>query len=138
MTELSYHSYKPSHPWYYKLGGKPPTLKSIRDYAINQKYQGYLSDDIAKARRHSEPKRSEHLKHITDSITADLQRDITIYRQLRRHYALLSLEGKLNQNPDICDDIYVSLGLKYSHISNHFTQLHQLQQCPVIEQYTLL
>jgi hypothetical protein len=137
MTELSYHSYKPSHPWYYKLGGKPSSLKAIRDYAITQKYQGYLSDKIVKARRHSEPKRSEHLKHITDSITADLQRDITIYRQLRRDYALLSYQGKLNQNPDICDDIYVSLGLKYSHISNHFLQLHQLQQCPLIEQYTL-
>jgi hypothetical protein len=137
MTELSYHSYKPSHPWYYKLGGKPPTLKSIRDYAINQKYQGYLSETIAKARRHSEPKRSEHLKHLKDIITDDLQRDITIYRQLRRDYALLSHQGKLNQNPDICDDIYISLALKCSHISNHFTQLHQLHQYPVIEQFCL-
>ncbi len=137
MTELSYHSYKPSHPWYYKLGGKPPTLKSIRENAIHQKYQGYLSDDIAKARSHREPKRSEHLKHITDSITADLQRDITIYRQLRRDYALLSYQGKLNQNPDICDDIYVSLGLKYSHLINHFLQLHQLQQWAVVEQFCL-
>lgn len=138
MPELSYHSYKPSHPWYYKLGGKPPSLKAIRDYAITQKYHGYLSDKIAKAGRHSEPKRSEHLRQITDNITADLQHDITRYRQLRRDYVMLFHQGKLNQNPDICDDIYVSLGLKYSHISNHFTQLHQLQQCPVIEQYTLL
>ena len=137
MTELSYHSYKPSHPWYYKLGGKPPTLKSIRENAIHQKYQGYLSDDIAKARRHSEPKRSEHLKHITDSITADLQRDITIYRQLRRDYALLSYQGKLDQYTNICNDIHTSLSLKYNHLSNHFIHLHQLQQCPVVEQLCL-
>lgn len=137
MTELSYHSYKPSHPWYYKLGGKPPSLKAIRDYAITQKYHGYLSDKIAKARRHSEPKRSEHLRHITDNITAYLQRDITIYRQLRRHYALLTLQRKLNQNPNVCDDIHTSLSLKHNHLSNHFIQLHQLHQCPVIEQYTL-
>jgi hypothetical protein len=137
MTELSYHSYKPSHPWYYKLGGKPPTLKSIRDYAINQKYQGYLSDDIAKARRQNEPKRSEQLKHLSNRITANLWRDIACYRQLRRHYALLSFHGKLNQNSDICDDIHTSFSLKHNHLSNHFTQLHQLHQCPVIEQYTL-
>jgi hypothetical protein len=137
MTELSYHSYKPSHPWYYKLGGKPPALKSIRDYAINQKYQGYLSDDIAKARRHSEPKRSEHLQQYTNSITANLQRDITIYRQLRRDYALPSHQGKPNQNTNICDDIHTSLSLKYNHLSNHFIHLHQLQQCPVIEQFCL-
>jgi hypothetical protein len=137
MTELLYHSYKPSHPWYYKLGGKPPTLKSIRDNAIHQKYQGYLSDDIAKARHQSEPKRSEQLKHLTDRITADLQRDITIYRQLRRDYALLSFHGKLNENPDICDDIHTSLSLKYNHLSNHFIHLHQLQQCLVIKQFCL-
>lgn len=138
MNELSYHSYKPSHPWYYKLGGKPPTLKAIRDYAINQKYQGYLSDELAKARRHSEPKRSEQLKHITKSITANLWRDIARYRQLRRDYSQLFREGKLNQNHDICDDIYIPRTLKYIHISNHFTQLHQLLQCPVVEQFCLL
>jgi hypothetical protein len=137
MTELSYHSYKPSHPWYYKLGGKPPTLKSIRDYAINQKYQGYLSDDIAKARRQSEPKRSEQLKHLTDNITADLWRDITIYRQLRRDHALLSLHGNLNKNTNICNDIHTSLSLKYNHLSNHFIHLHQVQQCLVIKQFCL-
>ena len=137
MPELSYHSYKPSHPWYYKLGGKPPTLKSIRDNAINQKYQGYLSDEIAKARRQSEPKRSEHLQQYITSITADLWRDVACYRQLRRHYALLSLHGKLNQSPDICDDIHTSLSLKHNHLSNHFIHLHQLQQCTVIEQLRL-
>jgi hypothetical protein len=87
MTKLSYHSYNPSHPWYYKMGGKPSNLKAIRDYAIKQRYQGYLSDEIAKARRHSEPKRSEQLKHITESITANLWRDIARYRQLRRDYS---------------------------------------------------
>jgi hypothetical protein len=137
MTELSYHSYKPSHPWYYKLGGKPPTLKAIRDYAINQKYQGYLSDEIAKARRQNEPKRSEHLQQYTNSTTANLQRDVACYRQLRRHYALLSHQGKLNQIPDICDDIHTSLSLKYNHLTNHFIHLHQLQQCTVIEQLRL-
>ena len=34
----------------------------------------------------------KELKHLTDSITADLQRDITRYRQLRRDYALLSYQ----------------------------------------------
>lgn len=137
MPELSYHSYKPSHPWYYKLGGKPPTLKSIRDNAINQKYQGYLSDAIAKAHRQSEPKRSAHLQQYITSITADLWRDVACYRQLRRHYALLYLHGKRNQNTDICDDIHISLSLKYNHLSNHFIHLHQLQQCTVIEQFCL-
>ena len=137
MTELSYHSYKPSHPWYYRLGEKPPSLKAIRENAIHQKYQGYLSDDIAKARRHSEPKRSEQLQQYITKITADLWRDIACYRQLRRHYALLSLEGKLNENPDICNDIHTSLSLKHNHLSNHFIHLHQLQQCTVNEQFCL-
>jgi hypothetical protein len=137
MTELSYHSYKPSHPWYYKLGGKPLTLKAIREQCIHAQYQGYLSDDIAKARSQSEPKRSQHLQKYLNSITADLWRDIACYRQLRRHYALLSFHGKLNQNSDICDDIHTSLSLKYNHLSNHFIHLHQLHQCPVIEQFCL-
>lgn len=128
MTSLPYHAYKPSHPWYYTLGGTPPNLKAIRNHAINSDDAGYLADDIAKVCRYAEPKRSEQLQYLKDNITADLQRDITTYRQLRRQYSNRMRHQFIPQNPQICDDLDTSLSLNYNHLTHHFAHLHQLAQ----------
>ena len=139
MNPLSSHDYHPSHPWYYVRGGKPLRLKTIRDNALKNHHAGFISDDIAKTARLCEPKRSTMLKNFKQNILRDLQGDIALYRQLRRLYTLECSKHHPQIPPalPICQNIHVSLSLKYAHLSNHFAHLHQLKKYAITEQYSL-
>lgn len=137
MNACTINDYSPSHPWFYKLGGKPISLKNIRHQVIQSQYQGYLADDIAKLHKMPEPNRSNRLLGMREECLAELRRDIQIYRRLRRELAHQIRNNTHNHDSTICTDIDVSLSLKYSHLSNHFAHLNALDKRKVIVQYSL-
>lgn len=137
MNACNINTYSPSHPWFYKLGGKPISLKNIRHHVFQSQYEGYLADDIAKVHKMPEPNRSHRLLEMREGCLADLRRDIQIYRRLRRELAHQIRSNTHNHDSTICTDIDVSLSLKYNHISNHFAHLNALNKRQVIVQYSL-
>ena len=121
MTDT--HSYTPSHPWYYFLGGRPLTPKEIWQNAKDKNYHGYAWGRIEKADRLKDPKRTEKLQKMRDDFYQDFRRDLRIYRQCALQY---HRERETTHNPSSnngCRDIDVSLMLKHNHLSNGFAHL---------------
>lgn len=118
--------YSPSHPWYYKLGGKPLYPKQIQAEAIRSSINGYRSEEINAAHQQGEPRRSSKLRNIREEVLSDLRRDLSGYRE-----AAFALHAeRLNQpvgQRTICSSAHVAVSLKYSHLSNDFAHLKQLE-----------
>jgi len=117
--------YAPSHPWYYKLGGKSLYPKQIQSEAIQSSARGYRTEEIEKARCLPEPKRSSKLHKIRGEVCSDLQRDLSVYRGAA---FALHIE-RINQPPDerpTCSNAHVAMSLKYCHLINGLAHLHLL------------
>lgn len=121
--------YRQGHPWYYLLGGKPPSLKAIKYEAEHDERGGYLAEDIAALDASSEPKRSEKLRALRVQVLAGLDRDVRIYRQCVRELRLYQQKHEGEELPNCSAEIHTSMGLKYSHLSNGFGNLHLIDQC---------
>lgn len=132
MTNLTYHDHHPSHPCYYKLGGKPLSLKAIRDNVIQSGYHGYMGNDIFAIDKMPEPKRSQKLKAIRQQITVKINEDIQKYRQLRKELADERLRGIVLERT-IYNDLNTGLMLKHNHLSNHFAHFHLLDNCIMMQ-----
>ncbi len=124
---VTYNDYNSGHPWFYKLGGKVPSPKAIRAEAKAAEYQGYMAEDILKACRKPEPRRSETLRLYKEKFLSDLGQDISGYRQYAFKLHMLRNTGNLIYEGAICDDVHTNISLKHSHIYNDFTHLHLLE-----------
>ena len=125
MNMITHYGYKPSHPWYYYLGGSRLTLKEIRAYAayrVNDYPFELMAEDTLAANTREEPRRSEDLRNIRDKIEQELKRDISRYREVVR-----DLHFKRKHHPDTepfrcCNDVHTSMSLKFAHLYNRFSQ----------------
>ena len=126
QSTLTYADYRPSHPWYYKLGGDILRPKAIVEMVRASGYQGYAVETIATADRMAEPRRSERLRALRAKFSAELERDFAVYRakacQLR---SARQVEGTLYCGTT-SRDIDMAMSLKFSHIYNGFAHLIRL------------
>lgn len=130
MRDLTYSDYSEGHPWFYVLGGTPMRLKDIKAYVNETKGTGYLDREIEAVDARAEPKRSEDIKAMRASIRTDLAKDIRRYRECLRELA--THRASYDETGEIkCDDIHVSLGLKFSHLLNGFGNLRALDALAV-------
>lgn len=121
-TEFTWQGYRPSHPWYYVLGGITLMPSDIIACVKASGYKGYLEEDREKADRKPEPQRSESLRTIKEKALADLWRDLSRYRELvcmLRKYR----KGRDYDTPQVCADLHVNISLKYNHLYNDFAHL---------------
>jgi len=118
------NTYKPGHPWYYKLGGAVHKPKAILTTVKNSRYQGYKRDDINRADDRAEPQRSSSLRSLREEALTELRSNLEIYRGCAcelREYRLLD-ENEQDAQP-MCADIHTSMSLKYNHLYNDFAHL---------------
>lgn len=132
--------YKPSHPWYYVLGGAVLKPSQIRDNVKTSGYQGYLKDDIEKAASKNEPQRSITLRSLMQKSRNELFADLSIYRKCARQ-----LYQYRNQHPNPtnqCEHVHMNLSLKHNHIYNGFAHLlwldELLSEQPELDLFTSL
>lgn len=120
--------YEPGHPWYYLLGGKPPTPKEILEATRHSGYRGYAHERLMALDKLAEPKRSQSLRAERDKFRSNLHRDIRRYRactrQLRRTVTII----RDGESPISCDDVYSALSLKHNHMVNNFGHLILLDE----------
>ena len=122
--------YSIGHPWHYVLGGAIPTPKQIRASAIGRGYLGYMEHDIKKASKRAEPQRSQALRKIRAKVQEDLQRDLSLYRELARELQKFRLANPaLDKNP-VCHEVHTNISLKFAHIYNGFAHLDYLDSFP--------
>lgn len=115
--------YCPGHPWYYLLGGKPLSLKCIRENVRASDYRGYLADKIAAIDLKPEPARSDALRTLKLETLNSLRTDISRYREVVRALHRQRESGEDMAAIAYCSDVYVSLSLKHNHIYNDFGHL---------------
>ncbi len=121
--------YRQGHPWYYLLGGKPPSLKEIKAEAESDERGGYLAGDIAALDMMNEPKRSEKLRAMKKRVLDRLDRDVRIYHECVRELRSYQKEHEGEELPNCSAEIHTSMSLKYAHLSNGFGNLHLIDQC---------
>ncbi|WP_395173525.1 hypothetical protein [Roseibium alexandrii] len=123
IPPITHMGYPVGHCWYYLLGGKVLSPKQIRQKTLDSGYQGYAAEDIALADRKAEPQRSSALRQLRAKFEADLQQDISRYRQcvlaLHRYRKVSPITGR----PTCAEDVHVNLSLKYAHLVNNFAHL---------------
>ncbi|WP_298966431.1 hypothetical protein [uncultured Roseibium sp.] len=89
----------------------------------------YRADEIGKAVRLDEPKRSCKLDAIERNVLSQLRADFSRYRSLAQRLRLRRCAESLPDNPVICDDLDVSLSLAFTHVYNgyaHFVTLEEM------------
>lgn len=112
------NTYRPGHPWYYKLGGRVLNPAAIMEEVKRDNYRSYMADDITKAGNMTEPKRSQKLRDIKAHHVEMLERDLEIYRKyVQELRELRAIQGDIDSS-DSCLELYTSLSLKHSHIYN--------------------
>jgi len=119
---VSLKDYRPSHPWYYLLNGRPLFPSEMIQCAKDEGYKGYLWDDIQAADRKAEPQRSETLRALKTKVLADMWCDLKRYHELVREFRRQN-KAPNTEPPAICSDLHMSLGLKHSHLHNDFAHL---------------
>ncbi|MBO9459230.1 hypothetical protein [Labrenzia sp. R5_0] len=125
---VTFHGYWPTHPWYYFLGGPILMPRAIKALAISSEYRGYRADEIGKADRLVEPKRSRRLDRIEQDVLSTLRTDLARYRHLAHRLRLRRQAGGVPENPFICDDLDVSLGLAFAHVYNGYAHVVALDE----------
>lgn len=125
---VTFHGYWPTHPWYYLLGGLILMPRAIKALAISSDYRGYRADEIGKADRLAEPKRSRKLDAIERDVLAQLRADLARYRALAHRLRRRQITEGLPDNPVICDDLDVSLGLAFAHVYNGYAHVVALEE----------
>ena len=105
------------------MGGKRLSLKEIREAVRASGYGGYLAGDIAQADNLAEPRRSHVLRTMRAKAKAELQRDVSRYRELSRQLREYREAGRVTAQDGACADIHTNISLKHNHISNEFAHL---------------
>lgn len=136
MTETrspEHEGYCAGHPWYYLLGGTPPSLEQIAGEARRRGYQGWMRDIIAKADRLEEPKRSAELRRLMEQAEAEKVRDLESYRKYaaelearRASHTPVRRCGR-GWRPD-CTELDVSMSLKHNHLFNDLAHIRLLTE----------
>ena len=119
------NGYDPGHPWYYLLGGKVLGPKSILKEVIARDYQGYIHE-IKDAEELTEPKRSEQLRQLRETITNQYKADLERYRELVRELQLKRLSDASKDEVRRCEPVHSSLALKHNHIYNDLAHLRRI------------
>lgn len=127
MPELSYSTYKPSHPWYYRLGGSVLSPRQILNHVNSDNYKGY-NQDIIRANNLAEPQRSEKLREIHGNAMITQKLDIARYRKVAFKLKMARKQGLPVWNESINDNPCVNLSLVYSHLYNNFARLNLLDR----------
>lgn len=122
---ITYNNYGNGHPWYYLLGGPVLSPRTILDEAKASDYRGYNRDEIATADSKCEPQRSEELRRLQAEHLANLNSDISRYRECVRELRAFKSE---EHPPYECQEVHVNMGLKLSHIFNEFAHLIWLEE----------
>lgn len=119
--DIHINHYTPGHPWFYVLGGPVQSLKAIRRSVELSGYRGYR-DEIERAARKAEPKRSAALAALRAKIEVEFASDISGYRRAARTLYLYRRRADLAETPE-CEGVHVAISLKYSHLFNDFAHL---------------
>ena len=126
MTESQY---QPGHPWFCLQGGTPPTPGQIEADAAGSPYGSYRVNDIAKADKLPEPRRSAELRELLAWAELELAQD----RERYAHYvAKLAIRRRDSEDPagadtSIWDELCTALSLKYCHLFNDFAHQRSLR-----------
>lgn len=120
--------YSPGHPWYYKLGGNILGPKSIIRMVIASEYQGYRADELELADRLAEPKRSNALRDIRQSVLTDYWADLARYRILAGELRRFRRDHSAKPEQSICSDIHTNMSLKYCHLYNDLAHLNRIDE----------
>lgn len=126
MSSDTLHSiggYLPGHPWFYHLGGRPLTLKQIRESVRRSGYRGYKAGDIAAIGRKAEPQRSAELRRLRAHVLAELNDDISRYREVVRDLRRYRESRAQDCTAACCNDVHVAASLKHNHLYNDFGHL---------------
>jgi len=121
------NGYNAGHPWYYILGGNIPKPKQILACVKESGYRGYMADVIHEATHKPEPKRSAVLRSIKAKVLDEVRRDLSRYRTLAHEIRRYRLQAGLISDSPVCEDIHVSMSLKYCHLYNGFAHLLYLR-----------
>jgi hypothetical protein len=124
----SVSGYHPGHPWYYHLGGRPLTLKQIRENVLWSGYRGYKAGDIAAIGRKAEPQRSAELRRLRARFLAELKDDISRYRDVARNLRRYREGGSEDCTAVCCNNVHVAVSLKHNHIYNDFGHMILLDE----------
>lgn len=125
---LTYNDYNSGHPWYYKLGGAILKPNEILEAVKNRGYQGYMAEDISKADRRAEPKRTKALREIKEKVLADMWRNISSYRIYANQLRQERQKGSVEPEGHSCNDLHTSMSLKHNHIYNDLAHLNYLNR----------
>lgn len=125
MSEFK--GYSPGHPWFYVLGGPVLPLKTIRAQLQSSGYTGYR-DQIEKAAKKPEPKRSAELTRLQDEVQQELKRDVSGYRTAARNLSLYRQRQDLDHEKPECEGLHIAISLKYNHLYNDFAHLIQIER----------
>lgn len=125
---VHYRDYNTGHPWYYYLGGAVLSPKQIRENTKYSQYKGYLREDIAKADRYNEPKRSAALRELQKSCQQHLLADLCVYRQLALKLHHWRQSHDIHTTGSACADIHTNISLKHNHLVNDFAHLIYLDE----------
>lgn len=120
--------YAIGHPWYYLLGGDILFPKQILADVKDSGFQGYMTEDIDKIDRRSEPKRSADLRALKQRIEAGLFSSLSRYRELAGYVRNYRLRYGIDPNFAKCRDMHTNIGLKYNHICHDFAHLVYLDK----------
>ena len=119
---VSMKEYRPTHPWYYLLNGRPLFPSEMIQCAKDERYKGYLWDDIQQADSKTEPHRSETLRALKTKVVATMWRDLNCYHEFVREFRRQNKAPK-TKPPVVSSDLHLNLGLKHSHLHNDFAHL---------------
>ncbi len=125
---VTFHGYWPTHPWYYLLGGPILMPRAIKALAILSGYRGYRAEEIAGADRLPEPKRSRKLDRVEQDVLSQLRADLARYRHLAHRLRLRRQACGVPENPVVCGDLDVSLGLAFAHVYNGYAHVVALDE----------
>jgi hypothetical protein len=120
--------YGPGHPWYYVLGGRPLTLKQIRESVMAKGYRGYMATNINLIDSKAEPRRSEELRRLRLSFFDNLKHDVSGYRRAARELHRYRENEDREAIPECCDAAHTSVSLKHNHLFNDFAHIILLDE----------
>ncbi|MBL4645540.1 MAG: hypothetical protein JKY99_03665 [Rhizobiales bacterium] len=119
--------YSNGHPWHYVLDGDIRSPKQILADVKASGIRGYMIEDIDKASKLVEPKRSAKLRQLTSQVKGRLHCDLSRYREVVLQLHRDRLCDRNAQAEPRCRDVHVSVSLKYNHICNDFAHLIYLE-----------
>lgn len=124
MSTSTVLGYDAGHPWYYVLGGPLLGPKQILRCVRARRYRGYLHEEIALSAARCEPRRSEELRRIRQSVSASLRIDLARYFELVR---ALRRERRYVEASE-CTDLHTAVSLKHNHLFNDLALLDWIDE----------